>query len=122
MVVGQFEMVVGQFSVSPSTGSNRNHHPQADFSIPTRMSPIWITSVLPTNHRVGPWWDHERYGDSTYSYCYSCRSAIGRHRENCTYGGYARFLAFFFLGGAARHRECFPLRGEREYPFDKASA
>src|SRR6266404_230270 len=50
--------------------------------------------------------DNERYGDSTYSYSYSCRSAIGRHRENWTYGGYTSSLVFDFRGGAARHGQC----------------
>jgi hypothetical protein len=52
MVVGQFEMVVGQFSVSPSTGSNRDHYPQADFPVLIRTVPNWIASESPTNREL----------------------------------------------------------------------
>jgi len=62
--------------------------------------------------------DNERYGDSTYSYCYSCRSAIGRHRENWTYGGYTSFLVFDF-GAAQRGTGSVCVAARIDDPFWK---
>src|SRR5258707_3776379 len=64
--------------------------------------------------------DNERYGDSTYSYCYSCRSAIGRHRENWTYGGYTNVLFFGFPGGASEERRGLGVRGEVRFAVERA--